>query len=123
MNDPRTIPFSDTRTVALIAGVLLLLSVATAVGQFQIDQHHVVEVGRQILAVAQIVDRLADRHGFRQRHHFALHQAAARSNQVNVTQQLANFQAACHDAARRVGLVAFAAAPGGAAPAMLLNRE
>lgn len=45
-------------------------------------------------------------------HVFALHQAAARSNQANVAQQLSNFQAACHDAARRVGLVAFAAAPG-----------
>jgi len=53
----------------------------------------------------QIVVRMLD-------HTFALHQAAARASQPNVTQQLANFQAACHDAARRVGLAPFAAAPG-----------
>jgi molecular chaperone GrpE (heat shock protein) len=53
----------------------------------------------------QIVVRMLD-------HTFALHQAAARSGQQNVAQQLANFQTTCHDSARRVGLVPFAAAPG-----------
>lgn len=53
----------------------------------------------------QVVARILD-------HVFALHQAAARANQPSVAQQLANFQAACHDAARRVGLAPFAAAPG-----------
>lgn len=38
-------------------------------------------------------------------HIFALNRAAARSGQENLIRQLAQFQAACRDAARRVGLV------------------
>ncbi len=45
-------------------------------------------------------------------HVFALHQAALRSGQENVVQQLTSFQAACLDAARRVGLSQFAAEEG-----------
>ncbi len=44
-------------------------------------------------------------------HVFALHYAALRSKQPGVAEQLGKFQAACHDAARRIGLTAFAAAP------------
>lgn len=43
-------------------------------------------------------------------HVYALHQGAVRSGQPNLIGQLANFQNACRDAARRVGLVPFAAA-------------
>lgn len=45
-------------------------------------------------------------------HVFALHQAALRSGKDNVAEQLTSFQAACLDAARRVGLSQFAAQPG-----------
>ena len=44
-------------------------------------------------------------------HTFALHQGALRSGQANVIAQLAHFQNVCHDAARRIGLVPFAAMP------------
>jgi hypothetical protein len=44
-------------------------------------------------------------------HVFALHQAAMRSGQRNVIDQITQFQNACRDAARRVGLTPFAAAP------------
>jgi len=44
-------------------------------------------------------------------HVFALHTGASRSGQANVIRQVASFQSACHDAARRVGLVPFVAAP------------
>ncbi|PYJ08183.1 MAG: nucleotide exchange factor GrpE [Verrucomicrobia bacterium] len=42
-------------------------------------------------------------------HVFALHQGAVRSGQPNLITQLANFQNSCREAARRVGLVPFAA--------------
>src|SRR5271154_581694 len=44
-------------------------------------------------------------------HVFLLHAAAARSGQPKVADQIANFQNACRDAARRIGLTPFAAAP------------
>ncbi|MBC8095134.1 MAG: hypothetical protein H7Y43_04915, partial [Akkermansiaceae bacterium] len=52
----------------------------------------------------QVVVRILD-------HVFALHQAAVRSRQSGIAEQLGKFQMACHDAARRIGLAAFAAAP------------
>jgi molecular chaperone GrpE (heat shock protein) len=42
-------------------------------------------------------------------HVFLLHTAAARSGQPKVADQIANFQTACRDAARRIGLTPFAA--------------
>jgi molecular chaperone GrpE (heat shock protein) len=42
-------------------------------------------------------------------HVFALHQGALRSGQPGLIEQLGNFQNACRDAARRVGLTPFAA--------------
>lgn len=51
----------------------------------------------------QIVVRLLD-------HTYALYQAAVRSGQVNVIEQLAQFQNSCRDVTRRVGLVPFAPA-------------
>jgi molecular chaperone GrpE (heat shock protein) len=42
-------------------------------------------------------------------HVFALHAAAENSAQPQVTAQITQFQNACHDAARRVGLVPFGA--------------
>lgn len=53
----------------------------------------------------QVLARILD-------HIFALHNAAARSNQPELAAQIANFQNACRDAARRVGLVPFNAEPG-----------
>jgi len=53
----------------------------------------------------QVVARMLD-------HAFALHQAAARSGQPGVAEQIGRFQMACHDAARRVGVAAFAVKPG-----------
>jgi molecular chaperone GrpE (heat shock protein) len=44
-------------------------------------------------------------------HVFALHQAALRSGQPNLAEQIGQFQNACRDAARRIGLVPFAAGP------------
>ncbi|HTA95479.1 MAG TPA: nucleotide exchange factor GrpE [Verrucomicrobiae bacterium] len=44
-------------------------------------------------------------------HVFLLHAAAARSGQSKVADQIANFQNACRDAARRIGLTPFVAAP------------
>ncbi len=44
-------------------------------------------------------------------HVFALNRAAAQSRQPNVIEQLRRFQAACHDAARRVGLMPFSPDP------------
>jgi molecular chaperone GrpE (heat shock protein) len=52
----------------------------------------------------QVVVRILD-------HVFALHNAAARSGQPELAEQIGNFQNACRDAARRVGLTPFAAAP------------
>jgi molecular chaperone GrpE (heat shock protein) len=52
----------------------------------------------------QIIVRLLD-------HTFALNQAAKRSGQPALIEQLGNFQNACRDVARRVGLVAFVPAP------------
>ncbi len=43
-------------------------------------------------------------------HVYALHVGALRSGQPNLIEQLGNFQNACRDAARRVGLTPFAAA-------------
>jgi len=43
-------------------------------------------------------------------HVHALNRAAAQSRQPTVVEQLGRFQSACHDAARRVGLMAFVAA-------------
>ncbi len=53
----------------------------------------------------QILVRILD-------HIFALYQAAVRSGQENLVQELAHFQNACRDVARRVGLVPFLAIPG-----------
>ena len=44
-------------------------------------------------------------------HVFVLHAAAARSGQPKLAEQISNFQNACCDAARRIGLVPFTAAP------------
>jgi molecular chaperone GrpE (heat shock protein) len=44
-------------------------------------------------------------------HVFALHQAAVRSRQPSLIEQLGHFQLACRDAARRVGLAPLIAAP------------
>lgn len=44
-------------------------------------------------------------------HVHALHQAGTRSRQPGVSEQLGRFQAACHDAARRIGLTPFIAMP------------
>jgi molecular chaperone GrpE (heat shock protein) len=44
-------------------------------------------------------------------HVFLLHAAAARSGQPKVADQIANFQNACRDAARRIGLTPFIAMP------------
>ena len=43
-------------------------------------------------------------------HVYALHQGALRSGQARVIEQVGNFQTACRDAARRVGLAPFTAA-------------
>ncbi len=43
---------------------------------------------------------------------FLLHTAAARSGQPRLEEQIANFQNACRDAARRIGLTPFSAEPG-----------
>jgi molecular chaperone GrpE (heat shock protein) len=53
----------------------------------------------------QVVARMLD-------HTFALHNAASRSGQPELADQIGNFQHACRDAARRVGLVPFDAATG-----------
>jgi molecular chaperone GrpE (heat shock protein) len=53
----------------------------------------------------QVVVRILD-------HTFALHNAAVRSGQPELAGQISHFQNACRDAARRVGLVPFAAEPG-----------
>jgi len=53
----------------------------------------------------QILVRILD-------HIFALNQAAVHSGQTNLVKQLGQFQNACRDIARRVGLVAFVAIPG-----------
>ena len=45
-------------------------------------------------------------------HVYALHRAGKNSGQQNLVDQLAHFQNACRDAARRIGLVAFAPAAG-----------
>lgn len=52
----------------------------------------------------QVVARILD-------HIFALHNAAARSGQPELAEQIGQFQNACRDAARRVGLTPFNAAP------------
>jgi len=44
-------------------------------------------------------------------HVHALHSGAVRSGQPRVIEQIAGFQSACHDAARRLGLVPFIASP------------
>ena len=44
-------------------------------------------------------------------HIFLLHAAAARSGQPKVAEQVSQFQNACRDAARRIGLTPFVAAP------------
>ncbi|HWQ92710.1 MAG TPA: nucleotide exchange factor GrpE, partial [Clostridia bacterium] len=44
-------------------------------------------------------------------HIYALNQGAIQSGQQNVIQQVAQFQNACRDAARRIGLAPFVAAP------------
>src|SRR5260221_405827 len=53
----------------------------------------------------QVVVRMMD-------HVYALYSAGAKSGQVELVQQLANFQNACRDVARRPGLLAFVATPG-----------
>jgi len=52
----------------------------------------------------QVVARILD-------HIFALHNAAVRSGNADLAEQIGGFQTACRDAARRVGLVLFNAAP------------
>src|ERR1051325_12049960 len=52
----------------------------------------------------QVIVRMLD-------HVYALHQAALRSRQPSLIEQLGNFQNACRDAARRIGLQPFVAAP------------
>jgi len=52
----------------------------------------------------QVVARILD-------HIFALHNAAARSGNPDLAEQIGGFQNVCRDAARRVGLVPFSAAP------------
>ena len=52
----------------------------------------------------QVVARILD-------HIFALHNAAERSGQPELAAQIGQFQNACRDAARRVGLTPFSAAP------------
>jgi molecular chaperone GrpE (heat shock protein) len=52
----------------------------------------------------QIIVRMLD-------HTYALNQAAKRSGQPGLVEQLGNFQNACRDVARRVGLVPFTPAP------------
>jgi molecular chaperone GrpE (heat shock protein) len=51
----------------------------------------------------QVVARILD-------HTFALHTAASRSGQPELAEQIGNFQNACRDSARRVGLAQFEAA-------------
>jgi molecular chaperone GrpE (heat shock protein) len=53
----------------------------------------------------QVVARILD-------HVFALHNAATRSGQPELADQIGNFQHVCHDTARRVGLVPFGATVG-----------
>jgi molecular chaperone GrpE (heat shock protein) len=53
----------------------------------------------------QVVARILD-------HTFALNTAAARSGQPELAEQIGNFQNACRDSARRVGLAQFEPAPG-----------
>ena len=53
----------------------------------------------------QVLARILD-------HVFALHNAAVRSGQPELATQIGNFQHACRDTARRVGLVQFEAAAG-----------
>ncbi len=53
----------------------------------------------------QVLARILD-------HTYALHHAAARSDQPAVAEQIGRFQLSCHDAARRVGFAAFAVKPG-----------
>lgn len=53
----------------------------------------------------QVVARILD-------HTFALHTAASRSGQPELAEQISNFQNACRDSARRVGLAQFEAANG-----------
>jgi molecular chaperone GrpE (heat shock protein) len=48
----------------------------------------------------QVLTRILD-------HTYAMHQAAVRSGQPGLAEQIGNFQRACRDAARRVGLAAF----------------
>ena len=45
-------------------------------------------------------------------HVYALNQGARRSGQANLIEQMSNFQNACRDAARRVGLTPYTANPG-----------
>lgn len=45
-------------------------------------------------------------------HVFALHLAASRSGQPELSRQIGSFQFACRDAARRVGLIPYVAEPG-----------
>ena len=52
----------------------------------------------------QVVVRILD-------HIFALHNAAARSGQPEVAEQISQFQNACRDTARRVGITPFTAEP------------
>jgi molecular chaperone GrpE (heat shock protein) len=53
----------------------------------------------------QIIVRMLD-------HVYALHRAAVRSGQTGLIEQLGNFQGACRDVARRIGLAAFVPTPG-----------
>jgi len=53
----------------------------------------------------QVLTRILD-------HTYAMHQAAVRSGQPGLAEQIGSFQKACRDAARRVGLAAFTPKPG-----------
>jgi molecular chaperone GrpE (heat shock protein) len=52
----------------------------------------------------QVITRTLD-------HVYALHQGASQSGQPRLIEQISNFQNACRDSARRIGLVPFVASP------------
>ena len=67
--------------------------------RLEIEKHRRNE-GEWVQVVARILD-----------HIFALHNAASRSGNPDLAEQIGGFQNACRDAARRVGLAPFSAAP------------
>jgi molecular chaperone GrpE (heat shock protein) len=106
---------SATRTNAAAKEIADKMSVeAKAFGEF-LQKAQEAEIGRLRLEVEkarrgekewlQVAVRMLD-------HIYALYSAAARSNQPELSRQIGNFQFACRDAARRVGLAPFVAEPG-----------